>query len=91
MHASLIPLRFGQVAIPADDAGLELQVLGECLVTGAPYELRVPADGLRRWLGGELIQRALPAVSAPDREFLLTGYSPAGWEQLFGGDDAGEP
>lgn len=36
--------------------------------------------------GGELIQNALPNISSDDREFLISGMSPEGWEKLFGGN-----
>lgn len=35
---------------------------------------------------GELIQNAMPNLSSDDWEFLISGYSPEGWEKLFGGD-----
>lgn len=38
--------------------------------------------------GGELIQNALPNLSSDDREFLISGMSPEGWEKLFGGEDS---
>jgi hypothetical protein len=34
---------------------------------------------------GELIQNAMPHLSADDREFVKTGITGEEWDQLFGG------
>lgn len=60
------------------------RVWGRCKVSGELYECWVPTAGLAAWQSGELIQRAMPEVSAEAREFVFTGVSPTGWEQLFG-------
>lgn len=36
------------------------------------------------WEKGELIQNAMPNLSADDREFLMTGITPEEWEATFG-------
>ena len=36
--------------------------------------------------GAGLIQRVMPNVSAEDREFLISGYTPEDWEAIFGKD-----
>lgn len=36
------------------------------------------------WLGGALIQNALPHLSADEREFLMTGITPEEWETYLG-------
>jgi hypothetical protein len=55
-----------------------------CVFTGKEYEVIVPTDGLDRWLCGALIQEAMPTVNAEDREFLISGISPEGWNSTFG-------
>ena len=40
--------------------------------------------------GGMLIQNAMPHVSADDRKFLMTGYTPEDWEKMFGDLDEDE-
>lgn len=60
---------------------------GPCLITHKMYSVRVPADELFAWRNGEYIQKALKSVSAEDREFLMTGYSPEGWKQMFYDDE----
>jgi hypothetical protein len=42
---------------------------------------------LREWEGGKLIQEAFPDLSADEREFLMTGSTPAEWQEIFGSDD----
>ena len=59
-------------------------VMGKCAFTGKDYQCVVPNDGLKRFLNGEHAQTAMPSVSADDREFLISGISPAGWKEAFG-------
>jgi hypothetical protein len=42
---------------------------------------------LREWEGGALIQEVFPDLSADEREFLMTGSTPAEWQEIFGSDD----
>lgn len=68
-----------------EDAGNGLaRVSGPCKFTGEEYSCLVPIDGMVRFLNGEHVQTAMPAVSADDREFLISGISPAGWKATFG-------
>jgi hypothetical protein len=36
---------------------------------------------------GMCIQDALPHLSADEREFLMTGVTPAEWNEMFGDDE----
>ncbi len=56
---------------------------GPCSVTGEVYEATYPKGGIVKWLDGAFIQDAMPNVNAGDREFLISGISPAGWDRLF--------
>lgn len=58
---------------------------GPCKKTGKPYTVRVPGPGLYKYNQGVLIQDAFPNMSREDREFIITGYSPEGWNEIFGG------
>lgn len=60
------------------------RVWGRCKILNRPYECWVPTAGLELWRRGERIQIALTDVSDGDREFLISGISPDGWEELFG-------
>lgn len=82
-------LRYGQTRVdhPAygrDKSRATTRVDGHCTVTGESHHVYVLTAGLDAWLGGELIQNALPKSSREDREFLISGTSPEGWLQCFG-------
>ena len=50
-------------------------------------EIDVTEEQLEVWKSGVLIQHALPHLSADDREFLMTGYTPEDWATLCGDED----
>ena len=41
----------------------------------------------RAWECGELIQNAMPYLSADEREFLMTGMTPEDWANTFGEEE----
>ena len=43
-------------------------------------EIDVTQSQLDAWKGGLLIQKAMPHLSADDREFLMTGITPEEWD-----------
>lgn len=59
-----------------------------CLVCGKAGSVRVRRNEYERWVGGELIQRAFPAMPIQAREMLCSGTHPECWDQLFGDDEA---
>lgn len=67
--------------------GDQIRVSGNCRITGKPHSVTVPLDGYNQWKAGALIQNALPRTSRDDREWLMSGISPEGWEKEFGGDN----
>ena len=58
------------------------QFTGPCTITGKPYTVTIPAPALFRLRQGDYIQNACPMLPPGDREFILTGTSPEGWDQL---------
>ena len=42
------------------------------------------------WIDGELIQVAMPHLSADEREFIKTGITPSEWEENFGEEEEEE-
>jgi hypothetical protein len=48
-------------------------------------EIDVTIEQVLAWEEGELIQNAMPHLSADDREFIKTGITGEEWDQLFGG------
>ena len=55
---------------------------GPCRMTKKKYSVKVPADELYAMRRSNTIN-ALTSLSADDREFLMNGYSPEGWDALF--------
>ena len=47
-------------------------------------DIQVTRAQIDAWMGGELIQNAMPNVSADEREFIKTGITPEEWENTFG-------
>lgn len=46
-------------------------------------EINVTDDQLEAWYNGQLIQEAMPHLSADDREFIMTGITPEEWNEMF--------
>jgi hypothetical protein len=65
-------------------------VSGNCAFTGEAYAVSVPRAEYDAWKGGELAGRALRSLSRDDREFLMSGISPRGWELTFSDDTEDE-
>jgi len=49
-------------------------------------DIDVTPEELRRWQSGELIQNVMPHLSPDDREFLMTGLTPADWDEMTGAE-----
>ena len=66
-----------------------VRLTGPCAVTGKEYSIVVPIEGVIAYftLGANLAQ-AFPELPREEREFLISGTSPEGWIQLFGGRTA---
>jgi hypothetical protein len=54
--------------------------------SGQMNEMEIPVTQTQMdaWQNGSLIQNAMPNLTADEREFLLTGITPAEWEKTFG-------
>lgn len=52
-------------------------------------DLPITQEQMNEWKRGKPIQDAMPHISADDREWLITGYTPEDWKQMFpdDGDD----
>jgi hypothetical protein len=49
-------------------------------------DLDVTQEQLDAWRSGTVIQRAMPNLSADEREFILTGITPEEWDDMFAED-----
>lgn len=47
------------------------------------HSVFVPANEMFAYNQGELMQVAMPSVSAEDREWLMTGTTPSQWNNMF--------
>jgi len=69
----------------------DLKIQGKCLQTKKDHSVTIPKDevqGYHKWRNRDaMIQDAIPSVPRDQREFLISGYSPQGWEELFGFGD----
>lgn len=54
-----------------------------CSVTDKLYEVSIPLHKYRNIQSGNLIQNVFPDMSPDRREFLISGITPAEWEELF--------
>jgi len=64
------------------------RVEGICIITGKAwctdaYSQNLLFTGLRLWDLGTTAQCALRFMSASEREFLISGICPSGWEETF--------
>ena len=50
-------------------------------------EIPVTEEQFNRWKAGELIQNAMPNLTADQREFIKTGITAEEWEAAFGEED----
>lgn len=56
-----------------------------CRVTGEEFSFDVSIEEWKLWKGGYLIQQVWPQMPAEHREIIQTGWTPAEWDQVFGG------
>ena len=49
-------------------------------------EMQVYAEDVAAWENGELIQNALPYLSAGEREVLISGTCDSCWDKMFPSD-----
>lgn len=82
-------LRHNQVLqrVPNSPANDMFAITGTCVFTGVnwttnPHPADLLAMGLRLWAQGTHAQSALYFMSAGEREFLISGISPAGWDMM---------
>ena len=52
-------------------------------------EIDVSEKQITLWMEGALIQDVMPNLSPDEREFLMTGITPAEWNEAFAQSDVG--
>lgn len=65
-------------------SGFMVQV--PCIHCGLLWDVPCTDEQYKEWLGGKLIQKAMPDVSREARELLISGTCPACWSKIVGPD-----
>ena len=66
----------------------KLTISGKCSITGKMYSTaKVKRADWEKFKNGGKIMLCLPYLSEDDREFLISGVSPQGWNQVYGNED----
>lgn len=55
-------------------------------LTGKVNEMDIPVteEQLNAWKSGKMIQDAMPNLTADQRKFIMSGYTPEDWHRIFG-------
>ena len=62
----------------------------QCIRCKDTHVLMVSNHDLKRWEGGELIQNAMPYLTAGEREILISGVCEACFGKMYGEDPIGD-
>tara|TARA_B110000444_G_C18670448_1_gene514963 strand:+ start:196 stop:438 length:243 start_codon:yes stop_codon:yes gene_type:complete len=55
-----------------------------CPIIDENYSVTIEIAQYTSWKKGEFIQQVMPELSSEDREFLISGMTPAMWDNIFG-------
>ena len=58
-----------------------------CTVTEKEYRVSIDYNKYELWRAGELIQNVFPDLDLDQREFLISGFTPAEWSELYAMED----
>ena len=58
-----------------------------CIQCGEAQHIEARTADLDSWIGGELIQNAMPYLSADEREILISGVCGTCFDNMFGGGE----
>ena len=64
-----------------------MEVTEHCRACRCEVTVEVEPSDFARWESGELIQNAMPYLTAEEREFLICRLCMECWEELFGEED----
>ncbi len=71
------------ITVKMDDMGKEVTISKECSISKKPFSITVSTeDYIRFQAGREHVQNIFPKMSADKREFLISGITPAEWEEF---------
>lgn len=63
---------------------MRIDVIMICPICGEEHSVEVVLSEYERWENGELIQNAMPSLSATEREALISGLCPKCQAEIFG-------
>ena len=58
-----------------------------CIQCHQPQHIEARTADLDAWIGGELIQVAMPYLTADEREILISGVCGTCFDDMFGGEE----
>jgi hypothetical protein len=61
----------------------EITIVTRCPFCGKAHEVECNENDYLDWQDGELIQNAMPYLSAQEREYLITGICAECWDCMF--------
>lgn len=64
-------------------SGEQIEQILLCKTCSKRIMLQFSASDYRRWKSGELIQRAMPYLTADERELLMTGQCGKCFDKMF--------
>ena len=64
----------------------ESQMQVNCVKCDRPVDVPCTEQQIKVWQDGEMIQNAMPNLTADQREMLITGICGICWEVMFGQD-----
>lgn len=50
-------------------------------------DINVTIEQFNAWNAGALVQKAMPNLTADEREFIMTGITPEEWDATFGDEE----
>lgn len=63
-----------------------MTIMKQCPFCMKTHTVEVEEKSFNKWLSGELIQKAMPNMSATEREQLISGVCPKCQDAIFGAE-----
>lgn len=64
---------------------MKVSMISQLTGKGHTMEIDVTPEQIKAWENGMLIQRAMPNLTADEREFLMSGITKEEWDNYFHG------
>ena len=77
------------IKLKTDDEG-NITKSGICTVTNKEYSVTCKMKDYEDWIAGKYIQDAMPYLTDDQRGFMITGFTPDEWNEIFSEDDDDE-